>query len=162
MAPVSSPAKSFPSPTKLSSPTKTPSVISSSSPQKKTVTKIKIPPFLTISVDGNISSGKSTLVSTLIDVIPKDFNFGTETVPEPIEKWTNVGGHNLLDMLYKDTTKNNFIFQHYVQLTRLSDTLKSCEPPDEGQLGRVRIMERSIQNNRWVKNRIEFFIYTVI
>jgi len=106
-------------------------------------------PMLRISVDGNISSGKSTLVTTLVELLPKEMNFQVEIVPEPLDKWTNLKGHNLLDKLYKDVTKNNFMFQHYVQLTRLMDTVKS---PDinsiDGYSGTVRIMERSLQNNR--------------
>jgi len=105
-------------------------------------------PYLTISVDGNISSGKSTLVSTLIELFPKDFNLAVEAVPEPLEKWTNMKGHNLLEMLYQDTTANNFLFQHYVQLTRLDDTTRPSTTEDEDK-GNVRIMERSIQNNRY-------------
>ena len=107
----------------------------------------KKPKLLTISVDGNISSGKSTLVSTLEDIFPKDFKYAVETVPEPLEKWTNLQGHNLLEMLYQDRTKNNFLFQHYVQLTRLMDTIRnSDENPElpDGFVGKIKIMERSL------------------
>lgn len=112
-------------------------------------------PILTISVDGNISSGKSTLVAKLKDLFPSDFGFDVNLIPEPLEKWTDLKGHNLLGMFYEDTTKHNFMFQHYVQLTRLMETIKK-PPPEVSQKqnterkGTVRIMERSLQNNRFV------------
>jgi hypothetical protein len=104
---------------------------------------------LRISVDGNISSGKSTLVATLVDLFPKEHNYEVEIVPEPLGKWTNLHGFNLLDMLYKDVARNNFLFQHYVQLTRLMDTMGgSGSDSKNGHTRRIRIMERSLQNNR--------------
>lgn len=109
---------------------------------------------ITISVDGNISSGKSTLVANLKELFPKNFNFQVELVPEPLEKWTNLRGHNLLGMFYEDLTKHNFMFQHYVQLTRLMEAIKKPEPITTGvdftgETGTVRILERSLQNNRY-------------
>ncbi|CAL8094805.1 unnamed protein product [Orchesella dallaii] len=109
---------------------------------------------ITVSVDGNISSGKSTLVSNLKELFPKDFSFQVELVPEPLEKWTDLQGHNLLGMFYDDPVKNNFMFQHYVQLTRLIETIKKPKEVKGTDLegshhGTVRIMERSLQNNRY-------------
>lgn len=109
---------------------------------------------ITISVDGNISSGKSTLVSNLKELFPNNFDFQVELVPEPLEKWTNLRGHNLLGMFYEDRVNNNFMFQHYVQLTRLMEAIK--KPADlkgadaVDQKGTVRILERSLQNNRYL------------
>jgi hypothetical protein len=137
MSPVTSPRKA----SAPSSPPPAPAVVA-----KPIIKK----PFIVVSVDGNISSGKSTLVSTLADLFPKDFNYAVETVPEPLEKWTNLKGFNMLDLLYKDTVKNNFMFQHYVQLTRLVDTIKPClQDENEEFLGKIRVIERSIQNNRY-------------
>lgn len=147
-SPVSSVSSS---PKKGSSVVPTPTPTPQSQSQGKYVSETigKRKPFLTISVDGNISSGKSTLVSTLVELLPKDFNYAVETIPEPLSKWTNLEGHNLLQMLYEDTTRNNFVFQHYVQLTRLTDTVAGVQgEEEEGRLGTIRVMERSIQNNR--------------
>jgi len=104
---------------------------------------------LVISIDGNISSGKSTLVSHLSDFIPQ-LNYQVESVPEPLEKWCNMKGHNLLDLFYQDPKRNNFIFQHYVQLTRLMDLrkVKSNTTLENGYFGKISILERSLQNNR--------------
>ena len=51
-------------------------------------------------------------------------------------------GHNLLGKLYEDPKRWSFQFQSYVQLTRLQLLKKptSCS---------VKIIERSIQNNRF-------------
>lgn len=45
---------------------------------------------LVLSVEGNIGSGKSTFMSFCAD------RGDIETHPEPVEKWKNVGGDNLL------------------------------------------------------------------
>lgn len=113
--------------------------------------------LITVSVDGNISSGKSTLVANLNELFSNKFNFHVELVPEPLEKWTNLKGHNLLGMLYEDLTKNNFMFQHYVQLTRLMDAVKKPESDSDAcGNGTVRVLERSLQNNRYVKQPVPF------
>jgi deoxyadenosine/deoxycytidine kinase len=54
-------------------------------------------------------------------------------------------GFNLLELFYQEPKKYNFLFQHYVQLTRLMDTIKSSE----SHIPKIRIMERSLQNNRY-------------
>lgn len=92
-------------------------------------------PFV-VSVEGNIGSGKSTMLqfySQLEDV---------QLHPEPVEKWQNLNGHNLLEKLYSDPQRWSFQFQSYIQLTRL-EILKSPT------FKRVKIIERSMQNNRF-------------
>ncbi len=53
-------------------------------------------------------------------------------------------GHNLLQLLYEDPKRWSFQFQSYVQLTRT----KLLKEPAVGDC-RVRLIERSIQNNRF-------------
>jgi deoxyadenosine/deoxycytidine kinase len=58
-------------------------------------------PFV-VSVEGNIGSGKSTMLqyySELDDV---------QLHPEPVEKWQNLNGHNLLEKLYADPKRWSF------------------------------------------------------
>lgn len=50
---------------------------------------------LVISVEGNIGSGKSTFLSFCAD------RGDIETYPEPVERWKNVGGENLLVTKFK-------------------------------------------------------------
>jgi len=92
-------------------------------------------PFI-VSVEGNIGSGKSTMLSYFE-------KFGdVELVPEPVGQWCDLNGHNLLAKLYEDPSRWSFQFQSYVQLTRLQ-LLKSPTT------FKVKIVERSIQNNRF-------------
>ncbi|RXG61031.1 Deoxynucleoside kinase [Armadillidium vulgare] len=75
-------------------------------------------PF-TVAVEGNIGSGKSTFLN-YFSKLPNVLTF-----EEPIDKWTNVSGNNLLQMLYEDPSRWSFLFQSYVQLTRLNIHLQN-------------------------------------
>ena len=92
-------------------------------------------PFV-VSIEGNIGSGKSTMLKYF-----EKFQ-DVELVPEPVAEWCNVGGHNLLGKLYEDPKRWSFQFQSYVQLTRLQLLKKQTDCS-------VKIIERSIQNNRF-------------
>lgn len=93
---------------------------------------------LRVSVEGNIGSGKSTLMNYF-----KQFSF-IQTHSEPLDKWRDVQGHNLLGLLYEDLSKWNATFQSYVQLTRTQIQSGSAQ---EGV--KVQMFERSVQNNRY-------------
>ncbi|OQR74215.1 deoxynucleoside kinase-like [Tropilaelaps mercedesae] len=68
---------------------------------------------LTIVVEGNIGSGKSTFLNSFSGL--SDITILTE----PVNRWKNLGGkHNLLELIYKDPLRWNMAFQSYVQLTR--------------------------------------------
>ena len=75
-----------------------------------------------------------------------------QVIPEPLDAWCNMRGHNLLGMFYEDPVRNNFLFQHFVQLTRLKDTVRKARELrnswDNSTEVPVRLMERSLQNNR--------------
>ncbi|XP_049959123.1 thymidine kinase 2, mitochondrial-like isoform X1 [Schistocerca serialis cubense] len=89
-----------------------------------------------VAVEGNIGSGKSKLLE-YFSRFP-----AVETYNEPIDVWRNVRSHNLLGLLYEDLKRWNFMFQNYVQLTRLSiQTQESAKP--------IQMFERSVQNNRY-------------
>ncbi|RZC37732.1 deoxynucleoside kinase-like [Asbolus verrucosus] len=92
-------------------------------------------PF-TIAVEGNIGSGKTTFLHHFEKL-------GNVTIiSEPIEKWRNCNGHNLLGLMYEDPKKNAFTFQSYVQLTLLqSHTQKTT--------AKFKLMERSIFSARY-------------
>lgn len=90
-----------------------------------------------VSVDGNIASGKSTILNFF-----KRYP-GTITIEEPVDLWRNVSNHNLLELLYSDLSGRNFLFENYVQLCRLK--LQTKKYPFD-----VQFVERSIQNNRYV------------
>lgn len=87
-------------------------------------------PF-TVCFEGNIGSGKTTFLSNF-----KQFK-NTTVLQEPVELWQDVGGTNLLELMYKDPKRYAFLFQSYVQLTMLQ--LHTCKTPMP-----YKIMERSI------------------
>lgn len=97
--------------------------------------KVRSRPF-TVSIEGNIGSGKSTFLK-YFSSMP-----GVATHQEPIDLWTNLKGHNLLGKLYEDPQRWSFLFQSYVQLTRLNIHLQDSNSP-------VKLIERSLQNNRY-------------
>ncbi|XP_076638490.1 deoxynucleoside kinase isoform X2 [Colletes latitarsis] len=87
-------------------------------------------PF-TVCIEGNIGSGKTTFVSHF-----KKLN-NTTVLQEPVELWQDVGGTNLLELLYTKPARYSFLFQSYVQLTMLQlHTYKTPFP--------YKIMERSV------------------
>jgi len=92
-------------------------------------------PFI-VSIEGNIGAGKSTMLKFF------EKYSDVELIPEPVAQWCDVNGHNLLGKLYEDPKRWSFQFQSYVQLTRLQLLKKptNCS---------VKIIERSIQNNRY-------------
>ena len=51
----------------------------------------------TVLVEGNIGSGKTTFLEHF-----NKFSEDVETLVEPVEKWRNAKGHNLLQMMYED------------------------------------------------------------
>lgn len=64
---------------------------------------------------GSIGSGKTTLLNYLQKKFPNRINIYCE----PVQRWRNVNGVNLFDLMYKDPKRYGFIFQSYVQLTML-------------------------------------------
>ncbi|XP_011637504.1 deoxynucleoside kinase-like [Pogonomyrmex barbatus] len=86
-------------------------------------------PF-TISIEGNIGSGKTTFLNHFQ-------NFNATILQEPVDLWRNVAGVNLLDLFYKDPVNYAFLFQSYVHLTRLQLHTMSIPSP-------YKVMERSI------------------
>lgn len=86
---------------------------------------------LNIYVEGNTGAGKSTLLNYFSQF--EEF----ETVHEPVSKWQNFSGHNMLHLMYDNPKENAFKFQLYSLLTLIQDYL-------EPQKKQFRIMERSI------------------
>nr|CAD7588264.1 unnamed protein product [Timema genevievae] len=85
-----------------------------------------------VSVEGNIGCGKSTLIR----------HFGQFPQVDSHLLWRNVQGQNLLDLLYQDINRWNFVFQNFVQLSRLNIQTRSTDK-------KVQMFERSLQNNRF-------------
>lgn len=92
-------------------------------------------PF-TVLIEGNIGSGKTTFLN--------HFNKFDDIclLSEPVERWQDVGGCNLLDLMYKESNRWAMPFQTYVTLTMLEMHTK---PTDKS----VKIMERSLFSSRY-------------
>lgn len=99
---------------------------------------IKFRDKFTVIVEGNISSGKTSLLNYF------DTHQKIETIPEPIHQWTNVGGINLLELMYKDPTRWGLCLQTYIQLTMLGLHTKQ-----HSHQKTVKLMERSIYSAQY-------------
>jgi deoxyadenosine/deoxycytidine kinase len=91
-------------------------------------------PF-TVLVEGNIGAGKSLFLNRFKN-IPH-----VQILQEPVEKWRNVNGNNLLHLMYQDPCRWSLAFQTYVQLTMLENHCESVYP--------IKLMERSIYSARF-------------
>jgi deoxyadenosine/deoxycytidine kinase len=89
-------------------------------------------------VEGNIAAGKSTL----LDLIQKNFS-NVLVLQEPLEKWTNVSGENLLKLFYKDPKRWTFTFEFYTMFTKLCALQKALTSDAE-----IIVMERSIYSDK--------------
>ena len=95
-----------------------------------------------ISIEGNIGSGKSTLVEYLKSLGKYIF------VDEPVNEWLTIKdntGSNALECFYKNQKENAFCFQVLAYITRLKkliDTVKN------NSSNNIIITERSIETDR--------------
>jgi hypothetical protein len=101
---------------------------------------------LTFCVEGNISVGKSTFLQRIANetIELRDL---VEIVPEPVDKWQNVGPDhfNILDAFYAEPHRYAYTFQNYVFVTRVMQERES-----QGGIKPLRLMERSVFSDRMV------------
>ncbi len=90
-------------------------------------------------VEGNIAVGKSTFIKHL----QKQLGSNAEVLFEPLDKWTNLKGANLLQDMYANPTQRSFHTQTYIQLTMAVNHQTPIFKP-------IKIMERSLQSGRFV------------
>ncbi|XP_053683752.1 deoxynucleoside kinase isoform X2 [Sabethes cyaneus] len=93
-------------------------------------------PF-TVFIEGNIGSGKTTFLNHF-----QKFKQSVCLLTEPVEKWRNCGGVNLLDLMYKEPKRWAMPFQSYVTLTMLDMHTTSTDKS-------VKLMERSMFSARY-------------
>lgn len=105
--------------------------------------------YKTISIEGNIGCGKSTM----LEIFGKRNDI--EAVPEQVEKWTNWNGVNMLQAMYEDPAKHGVEFQNIVIKTMIENHLKKTDKT-------LKLMERSIYSteNCFIKNSFESKIFT--
>jgi deoxyadenosine/deoxycytidine kinase len=107
-------------------------------PPSSTGERKKIPPYMTVSLEGNCGIGKTELLE-MFQTIP---NF--EIHKEPIEKWRKVTGSdgqscNLIRNFYEEPEKFATLFQSYVRLS-FHQIMKKTPYEDT----RVRIFDRCV------------------
>jgi deoxyadenosine/deoxycytidine kinase len=99
-----------------------------------------------ISIEGNIGSGKSTLVDYLKNNY-KDKNI--IYLQEPVEEWNNIKDENnitILEKFYENQTKYSFAFQMMAYISRLDLLRKSIENNPNS----IIITERSLFTDKYV------------
>lgn len=98
-----------------------------------------------ISVEGNIGSGKSTILK----ILRKKYNDNDIIfVDEPVSEWNQIkaGDKTILELFYQDKDKYSFTFQVMAYITRLRKLLEAIDNnPDK-----VIICERSIYTDKYV------------
>lgn len=114
-------------------------------------------------IEGNIGSGKTSLV----EYFKRNHSKEILTLLEPIERWRDLRGDNLFDLMKMDPVKYGLPFQQLVQMTMAETHMK--EPESECREQRIRLMERSLFSARHVfvenlykmnqMNRVEYNVY---
>ena len=102
-----------------------------------------IMPNYLISIEGNIGSGKSTIMKYL----KKNTNF--IFLDEPVEEWLRIkdkNDKNCLELFYENKEKNSFWFQIMAYITRLRNLLRAIEEHSN----KIIISERSIFTDHFV------------
>lgn len=92
-----------------------------------------------VAVEGNIAVGKSTFIKHLQDRLSDK----AEILFEPLDKWTNLKGVNLLQEMYANPIQRSFHTQSYIQLTMAINQQTPVDKP-------IKVMERSLESGKFV------------
>lgn len=97
-----------------------------------------------ISIEGNIGSGKSTILSLLKDKYSDNSN--VIFVDEPVSEWNSIkdNGKSILELFYSDKEKFSFTFQILAYITRLRKLLEVLKDSKD----KVIVCERSIYTDK--------------
>lgn len=97
-----------------------------------------------ISIEGNIGSGKSTLINFFKTLESDNIVF----VDEPVSEWLNikVNDKNALELFYENQKDNSFWFQILAYITRLKELLHTIK----NNPNKIIISERSIYTDKFV------------
>ena len=118
---------------------------------------------LNVLVEGNIGSGKSTVMRRM-----QELDSEIEIVGERIGDWENVNGYNLLEMFYADKKRWAMSFQMCVYMSMMDAQAESYAAVDPGSR-HARLMERSMYSahkcfsrNLYLMNLMEPAQYAVL
>lgn len=90
-------------------------------------------------VEGNIGAGKSTFLKIIGDAL------NAQIVCEPVHRWQDVSGENLLDRFYAETQRWAYSFQTYAFVTRVT----AQEEHARVNTKPLQILERSVYSDRY-------------
>lgn len=93
-------------------------------------------------IEGNIGAGKSTL----LNLLEKSFQ-NVYVIYEPVDKWKNIGGANLLGDFYSTPERWGFTFELYSMFSKIK-ILRDAMLSD----AEIIIMERSILSDHVFQN----------
>tara|TARA_B100000902_G_C27319999_1_gene923740 strand:- start:3328 stop:4113 length:786 start_codon:yes stop_codon:yes gene_type:complete len=125
-----------------------------------------------ISIDGNIGSGKSTLIEFLKKKCKDNTNI--TFLEEPVSQWINTtdnNNKNVLEMFYEDKNRWSYIFQNFAFITRATILLKAIKKNSTNIFSKKNIIisERSVETDKYVfakmlnddnhMNNLEYTIY---
>ena len=97
-----------------------------------------------ISIEGNIGSGKSTILKIIRENFPE-----LSILDEPLTEWQNVGEKkdiNLLGLYYGQPERWGFTFQIYAFMSRLAKWTEYSQMTGKG----IRVSERSLLSDRFI------------
>ena len=99
-----------------------------------------------ISLEGNIGSGKSTILQIMQQKYQNNPN--VIFVDEPVSEWNLIkdGDKSILELFYEDQAKYSFTFQIMAYITRLRKLLQVLE----NNSNKIIICERSIYTDKYV------------
>jgi len=104
-----------------------------------------------IFVEGCIGAGKSTLCERVAPHLRAMGVRNLLVVLEPLERWRNCQGHNVLDLFYTDARRWALAFQTHAMATRIAavrEAIEAHEHVGDGDL--VVLCERSVHTDRHV------------
>jgi len=104
-------------------------------------------------VEGSIGAGKSELCRRIGKPLRQRGHRNVIVVQEPVDAWTDVDGHNILDLFYRDPKRWALAFQVHVMSTRIRAVRDAIDAytaahPDETNL--LVVCERSIFTDRHI------------
>lgn len=91
-------------------------------------------------VEGNIGAGKTSFCQDLYEQLTAVEKRSVVFMKEPVERWTNANGENLLKLFYEDKKRWAFTFQCLVLATTIQNESRAVRLSEEGH---IVIMERS-------------------
>ena len=111
-----------------------------------------------ISIEGNIGSGKSTVINTLKQYYKENKN--VYFLEEPVNEWENIknsSNKNIIELFYKNQEKYSFSFQMMAYISRLAMLKRAILHCKENNIKLI-ICERSLQTDKNVFCRMLFHL----